>query len=76
MATAMASIKLANDVGPAISSAWVSNIMHFKNCQIPLVMILMNWNVTYEFCMVLYCQRVYDLHVWCKSGCLSVCLLI
>jgi hypothetical protein len=35
MASVTASIKLANDMVPTITSSGVANIMHFKNCQVP-----------------------------------------
>jgi hypothetical protein len=37
MATASASVKLANDMVPAISSSEGCNIKHFKNRQVPLL---------------------------------------
>jgi hypothetical protein len=37
MATVPALVKLTNDMAPAISSLGVANIMHFKNCQVPLL---------------------------------------
>jgi hypothetical protein len=36
MPTAPASVKLPNDMVPAISSSGVANITYFKNCQVPL----------------------------------------
>jgi hypothetical protein len=38
VATALASVKLANDMVSAISSSRVANITYFKNCQVPLLL--------------------------------------